>query len=50
MSAPSISLQQSTIRGYAKQLRLPTLGGQFARLAEQGLPGFGYHKLTVTQK
>ena len=37
MSAPSIPLQQSTIRGYAKQLRLPTLGGQFARLAEQAL-------------
>src|SRR5260370_41093247 len=37
MSAPSISLQQSTIRGYAKQLRLPTLGGQFARLAEQAI-------------
>ena len=37
MNAPSISLQQSTIRGYAKQLRLPTLGGQFARLAEQAI-------------
>lgn len=37
MSAPSIALQQSTIRNYAKQLRLPTLGGQFARLAEEAL-------------
>src|SRR5260370_31091527 len=37
MSATSIPLQQSTIRGYAKQLRLPTLGGQFARLAEQAI-------------
>ena len=37
MSAPSISLQQSTIRNYAKQLRLPTLGGQFARLAEEAI-------------
>jgi DNA replication protein DnaC len=37
MSASSISLQQSTIRGYAKQLRLPTLGGQFARLAEEAI-------------
>jgi len=37
MSAPSIPLQQSTIRGFAKQLRLPTLGGQFARLAEQAI-------------
>ena len=37
MSAPPIPLQQSTIRGYAKQLRLPTLGGQFARLAEEAI-------------
>lgn len=37
MSAPSIALQQSTIRNYAKQLRLPTLGGQFARLAEEAI-------------
>jgi DNA replication protein DnaC len=37
MSAPSIALQQATIRNYAKQLRLPTLGGQFARLAEEAL-------------
>lgn len=37
MSAPSIALQQSTIRNYAKQLRLPTLGGQFTRLAEEAI-------------
>src|SRR5271163_4680609 len=37
MSAPSIPLQQSIIRGFARQLRLPTLGGQFARLAEQAV-------------
>ena len=37
MSAPSIALQQSTIHNYAKQLRLPVLGGQFARLAEQAI-------------
>jgi len=37
MSAPAIALQQSTIRTYAKQLRLPTLGGQFARLAEEAI-------------
>ena len=37
MSAPSIALQQATIRNYAKQLRLPTLGGQFARLAEEAI-------------
>jgi DNA replication protein DnaC len=33
MSAASKPLQEATIQQYAKQLRLPTLGGQFARLA-----------------
>ena len=37
MSAPSIALQQATIHNYAKQLRLPVLGGQFARLAEEAI-------------
>jgi DNA replication protein DnaC len=37
MSAPSIALQQASIQRYAKQLRLPTLGGQFVRLAEEAL-------------
>ena len=37
MSGPSQSLQQATIRNYAKQLRLPALGGQFARLAEEAI-------------
>jgi DNA replication protein DnaC len=37
MSAPSVALQQTTIRNYAKQLRLPTIGGQFVRLAEAAL-------------
>ena len=37
MSAPSIALQQATIRDYAKQLRLPTLGSQFVALAEQAI-------------
>jgi DNA replication protein DnaC len=37
MTAPAMALQQSTIRNYAKQLRLPTLGGQFARLAEEAI-------------
>ena len=37
MSAPSIALQQATIRDYAKQLRLPALGGQFTRLAEEAI-------------
>jgi len=31
----SPELQQSTVLGYAKELRLPTLGAQFARLAEE---------------
>jgi DNA replication protein DnaC len=37
MSAPSIALQQASIQRYAKQLRLPTLGGQFVRLAEEAI-------------
>ena len=30
-------VQEAAIRQYAKQLRMPTLGGQFARLAEQAV-------------
>jgi DNA replication protein DnaC len=37
MNAPRLPLQHSTIREYAKQLRLPTLGGQFVRLAEEAI-------------
>ena len=37
MSASSLALQQATIHNYAKQLRLPVLGGQFARLAEEAI-------------
>jgi DNA replication protein DnaC len=37
MNAPSIALQQASIQRYAKQLRLPTLGGQFVRLAEEAI-------------
>jgi len=37
MSGPSLALQQATVRNYAKQLRLPVLGGQFARLAEEAI-------------
>ena len=37
MSPSAAPLQHSTIRQYAKQLRLPTLGGQFVRLAEQAI-------------
>ena len=33
----TITLRDAAIRQYAKQLRLPTLGGQFARLAEQAV-------------
>ena len=33
MSAAVKPLQEAAIQQYAKQLRLPTLGGQFARLA-----------------
>jgi DNA replication protein DnaC len=37
MSAATVQLQQSTVREYAKQLRLPTLGGQFLKLAEEAV-------------
>jgi DNA replication protein DnaC len=37
MSAAVKPLQEAAIRQYAKQLRLPTLGGQFARLAEEAV-------------
>ena len=37
MKTSNPTLQQSTILGYARQLRLPTLGGEFARLAEQAI-------------
>jgi hypothetical protein len=30
-------MQEAAIRQYAKQLYLPTLGGQFAQLAEQAV-------------
>ncbi len=35
MSASTAQLQQSTIRQYTRQLRLPTVGGQFLKLAEE---------------
>jgi DNA replication protein DnaC len=37
MSAPTMELQQSTIREYARQLRLPALGSQFVKLAEEAV-------------
>lgn len=37
MSAATVELQQSTIREYARQLRLPTLGSQFGKLAEEAV-------------
>jgi len=37
MSAAVKPLQEAAVRQYAKQLRLPTLGSQFARLAEQAV-------------
>jgi DNA replication protein DnaC len=37
MSAAVKPMQEAAIRQYAKQLHLPTLGGQFARLAEQAV-------------
>ena len=35
MSASAAQLQQSTIRQYTLQLRLPTVGGQFLKMAEE---------------
>jgi DNA replication protein DnaC len=37
MSAAVKPMQEAAIRQYAKQLRLPALGGQFARLAEEAV-------------
>ena len=37
MSAAVKPMQEAAVRQYAKQLRLPTLGSQFARLAEQAV-------------
>jgi DNA replication protein DnaC len=37
MSAPTMELQQSTIREYARQLRLPALGSQFVQLADEAV-------------
>jgi len=37
MSATVEPMHEAAIRQYAKQLRLPTVGGQFARLAEQAV-------------
>ncbi len=37
MSATTVPVQQATIRQYAKQLQLTTIGGQFAQVAEQAV-------------
>jgi DNA replication protein DnaC len=37
MSTAAVQLQQSAIRQYTHQLRLPTIGGQFAKLAEEAV-------------
>jgi DNA replication protein DnaC len=37
MSAATVPLQQSAIRQYTRQLRLPTVGGQFMKLAEEAV-------------
>jgi len=37
MSAAAANLQQSTIRQYTRQLRLPTVGGQYVKLAEEAV-------------
>src|SRR6266571_2980995 len=37
MNAGVIQVQQSTIRDYTRQLHLPTVGGQFMKLAEEAI-------------
>jgi DNA replication protein DnaC len=37
MSATTVPVQPATIRQYAKQLQLTTIGGQFAQMAEQAV-------------
>jgi DNA replication protein DnaC len=37
MNAATANLQQSTIRQYTRQLRLPTMGGQYLKLAEEAV-------------
>ncbi len=37
MSAATVAVQHATIRQYTKRLQLPTLGGQFAQMAEQAV-------------
>jgi DNA replication protein DnaC len=37
MSAGAMQLQQSAIREYTRQLHLPTVGGQFGKLAEEAI-------------
>jgi DNA replication protein DnaC len=37
MSAATVPVQQATIRQYARQLQLTTIGGQFAQVAEQAV-------------
>ena len=43
MSAAVQPVQEAAIRQYAKQLRLPTVGVQFAGLAEQAVKGRQSH-------
>ena len=37
MTTSTVQLQQSTIRQYTLQLRLPTIGGQFLKMAEEAV-------------
>jgi DNA replication protein DnaC len=37
MSAATVSVQQATIRQYAKRLQLATIAGQFVAMAEQAI-------------
>src|SRR5262245_33180296 len=37
MNAQTLALEQATIRQYCKQLRTPTIGGQFEKMAEEAM-------------
>jgi hypothetical protein len=37
MSAPDRALREESVRQYCRVLRLPTVGGQFARVAEEAM-------------
>ena len=41
MKAAEASLREQAIRQYTRQLRLPTIGSQFGRMAEEAVKQLG---------